>query len=123
MTGTTWEVDEIVKVTDGDTLRLVRSRIIELDGNDYLLADANHRGVPIRLTWVDTPERGQPGYTQARDDLITWTETIAAQPLRVICYESGGFDRLLGDLIDADGHSASQWLMTERGWPPYVKGK
>jgi hypothetical protein len=30
---------------------------------------------------------------------------------------------MLGDLIDADGNSASQWLMVERGWPPYVKGK
>lgn len=120
MNGTEWDVDEVAKVTDGDTVRLVRSRITNIDGHEYLIADANPAGISIRLVWVDTPERRKPGWDDARDDLRDWIDTH--RPLRVICYDSAGWDRLLGDLIDADGNSASQWLMAERDWPAYVRG-
>lgn len=124
MTGTAWDVDQVVTVTDGDTVRLVRHRPFELDGRHYLLADADPRGVPVRLVWVDTPERGdRDGWTRARADLAGWIQARAAASLRVVCYESAGWDRLLGDLIDADGQSASQWLMTVKGWPPYEEGR
>lgn len=120
--GTTWNVERVVSVTDGDTLRLVRSRPIELDGRHYTLTDADAKGEAIRLVWVDTPERGDhPGWENARADLTGWCELHA--PLRVVCYESGGWDRLMGDLLDADGNSASQWLMIDKGWPPYTGGK
>jgi endonuclease YncB( thermonuclease family) len=119
MTGTEWDVERVVRVVDGDTVRLIRQRRLELDGGQYLLSDALSDGVPIRLVWVDTPERGQPGYHEARADLVKWAQLLGRHPLTVVCYESAGWDRLLGDLIDADGHSASQWLMRERGWPPY----
>lgn len=124
--GTEWVVDRVTSVTDGDTVRLVRSRITELDGRRYLLSDYDIvSGVPIRLVWVDTPERGHhPGWENARADLAKWIadrQLPNAMPtLRVIVYESAGWDRLLGDLLDLDGNSASQWLMIERGWPPYV---
>jgi hypothetical protein len=126
MTGTEWEVVSVAKVTDGDTLRLARRRLVDVDGRQYWLTDAYSQ--PIRLVWVDTPERGDhPGWENARDDLLNWVFIHGGNyhgddpghPLRVICYESAGWDRLLGDLIDADGNSASQWLMTERGWPAY----
>jgi len=124
--GTEWRVETVVSVTDGDTVRLRRSRVIELDGRTYRITDEDPRGVPIRLTWVDTPERGEAGYKQAHDDLAAWIFERTA-PLRVVCFESGGWDRLMGDLLDADGNSASQWLMTEgnggAGWPAYVRGK
>jgi len=127
--GTEWRVETVVSVTDGDTVRLRRSRVIELDGRSYRITDEDVRGVPIRLTWIDTPERGDAGYKQAHDDLALWIShhtPLGAVPgagLRVVCYESGGWDRLMGDLLDADGNSASQWLMREKGWPPYVRGK
>jgi endonuclease YncB( thermonuclease family) len=121
--GTEWDVEAVVSVTDGDTLRLIRSRVIELDGRRYRLTDEGADGVPIRLVWVNTPERGKEHYKAARYDLMAWAEHLSAGPLRVVCYESAGWDRLLGDLIDATGASASQWLMRERGWPAYEKGK
>ncbi|NUS59162.1 MAG: hypothetical protein HOV66_30540 [Streptomycetaceae bacterium] len=129
MTGTEWLVERVAKVTDGDTVRLFRSRPYELDGRHYRLADdLDHEpdGIPIRLVWVDTPERGNhPGWENARADLARWIANRAS--LRVICYESAGWDRLLGDLIDADGNSASQWLMTAgnngQGWAPYTGGR
>ena len=134
--GTEWQVESVASVTDGDTVRLIRSRVVEIDGRSYRITDDEPKGIPIRLVWVDTPERGQhPGWEKARDDLREWLApwmvlgsdgrpmTDIAGQLRVVCYESGGWDRLMGDLLDTDGNSASQWLMTERGWPPYVKGK
>ena len=128
MTGTEWVVHQLVKVTDGDTVRVVRRRDIELDGHRYTLSDAAPDGIPIRLVWVDTPERGKPGYNQARDDLKAWIDDRIGpwvddgeeRWLRVVCYESAGWDRLLGDLIDTDGNSASQWLMIKKGWLPYA---
>lgn len=118
-TGTEWRVERVARVTDGDTVRLIRSRPIEIDGRRYRIMDDTSEGVPVRLVWVDTPERGDPGWAQARADLTEWI-FVHSPGLRVVCYESAGWDRLLGDLIGADGCSASQWMMTERGWPPYV---
>jgi endonuclease YncB( thermonuclease family) len=119
--GTEWKVERIVSVTDGDTVRLQRSRTMVMDAASYQLIDSH--SVPIRLVWVDTPERGEhPGWENARADLTAWISAHWPDhdhPLRVVCYESAGWDRLLGDLIDADGNSASQWLMIEKGWPPY----
>lgn len=122
--GTEWEVLVVSKITDGDTVRLVRQRLIDVDGRTYWLQDGpGLRGVPIRLAWLDTPERGMhPGWENARDDLTHWVDQ-APGPLRLVCYASAGWDRLLGDLIDATGRSASQWMMTERGWPPYTGRK
>lgn len=125
MSGTEWTVARVTSITDGDTIRVQRSRTVEIDGRHYQLTDADYRtGVSIRLVWLDTPERGDhPGWERARDDLKAWISQHwpdYERPLRVICYESAGWDRLLGDLIDADGNSASQWMMTERNWPPYV---
>lgn len=133
MIGTEWQVDRIDKVTDGDTVRVVRSRIEHMGDHDFRITDVD--SMPIRLVWVDTPERGDhPGWETARADLHAWIEEagnlwldsdgqVRTPALRVITYESGGWDRMLGDLIDADGNSASQYLMTVKGWPPYVKGK
>ena len=124
---TVWHVDAITSVTDGDTLRIRRSRIVDIDGRHYRLSDHHPRGVPIRLAWVDTPEyRHDPeAAARARADLQHWIELheFAHEPLTVICYESAGWDRLLGDLIDSHGNSASQFLMGDRGWPPYNGGK
>jgi endonuclease YncB( thermonuclease family) len=122
-TGTTWQVDRIVKVVDGDSLRVVRTRLIDLDGRHYQLTDADPNGVLLRLAWIDTPEKGRPGWAQARADLAVWCTTRTAPgPLAAVCYESAGWDRLLADLRDSTGASASQWLMADRGWPAYVDG-
>jgi endonuclease YncB( thermonuclease family) len=126
--GTTWDVDRIASVTDGDTIRVYRSRTTQLGDDWYRITDANPDGTPrsvsLRLAWVDTPERGKPGWKKAREDLVDWCESKGVPltdpgELRVVCYESAGWDRILADLTDANGNSASQWLMTDRGWPPY----
>jgi endonuclease YncB( thermonuclease family) len=71
MTGTEWQVDRIDKVTDGDTVRLIRSRIEHMGDHDFRITDVT--SMPIRLVWVDTPEKGDhPGWETARADLTTW---------------------------------------------------
>lgn len=126
---TAWRVDAVLSVTDGDTVRLLRSRPVSIDGRHYRLADdpeRSPRGIAVRLLWVDTPERGDhPGWETARADLAAWLgRARTLGPITALCYESGGWDRIMADLIDADGGSASQWLMNSgrggRGWPPYV---
>lgn len=131
MIGVEWRVDRVVRLVDGDSLRLFRSRPFELDGRHYRLADDpadEPDGVLVRLAWVNTPERGDhPGWENARADLVTWIGLEAVGQLYVVCYKSAGWDRLLVDLVDATGNSASQWLMTEgnggAGWPPYTGAK
>lgn len=118
MNGTEWGVEQVVSVTDGDTLRVIRSRRIQLGDDWFRITDIDSR--PIRLVWVNTPERGQPGFDEATQDLARWLGSRSG--LAVVCYESAGWDRLLGDVIDADGESASQYLMSECGWPPYLGG-
>jgi hypothetical protein len=73
VTGTEWQIDRITKVVDGDTLRVIRSRIEHMGDHDFRITDVND--IPIRLVWVDTPERGDhPGWENARQDLAEWIE-------------------------------------------------
>lgn len=117
--GVRWLISSVVSITDGDTVRVIRSRIVDVDGRRFYVTDVDPHGVPIRLTWLDTPERGQLGWGTARADLITWIDEHRAIGLEVICYGSAGWDRVLGDVRSA-GESASQWMMQERGWLPYT---
>lgn len=121
--GTDWAVQRVVKVTDGDTVRLARVRTeIVADG---IWADFyDSTSVPIRLINLDTPERGQPGHTEATLDARTWLAHHAAE-LRVETWPGGGFDRLLGDIYVAGdrGNTLTQWMLRERGWAPYVEAR
>jgi endonuclease YncB( thermonuclease family) len=130
-TGTDWAVERIVSVTDGDTVRLIRRRSFLLDSElSCDVYDRNPRGVAVRLITLDTPERGAGRYLDARTDVVEWL-TNPDWPvkfradLRVETWPGGGFDRLLGDLYVAGDRSntLSQWMLRERGWQPYVRGK
>lgn len=120
-----WDVVRVVSVTDGDTLRVVRTRVENRDGRRMRLTDDDPDGCPVRLMWVDTPEkRDREAWLRARTDLRAWVEAHSGGRLQVLCMDSGGWDRVLADLRSADGESASHWLMTYgnggAGWPPYV---
>lgn len=110
-----WDV-VVSRVVDGDTIRAFRTRIVGLvDGMNLYAAD--NAPVPVRLVWVDTPERSEDGWGAAIRDLTEWIN--ANDPCVLVCYGRDRFGRILGDLRTRDGQSASQWLMTECGWPPY----
>jgi len=116
LAGQTWTVLGI-RCTDGDTVRVHRQRAFSHDGYEYELRDVTER--PIRLVHLDTPERGETGWAEARADLQQWIADHAPG-LTLVCFYPDNFGRLLGDLIDRDGNSASQWMLADRGWPPYV---
>lgn len=128
-TGSTWDVVDVALLRngrprgDGDTVNLKRTGLRQLGDDWWQMTDPRHRS--FRLPWVDTPEAGHPGYDTADADLDGWIleRLRAGRKLRVVVYESAGWDRLLGDLIDDAGDSASQYLMRECGWPLYVKGQ
>lgn len=124
--GTDWAITTITKVTDGDSLRCFRRRTTTLaDGLQQDVYDTS--SVAIRLITLDTPERGQAGYTDARDDVLWW---LSKHPdVRIETWQGGGFDRLLGDVYDAADRTMtlSQWMLrygnNGQGWLPYVRGQ
>lgn len=126
--GTEWQVERIVRVVDGDTVRLIRRRTTDLGDLELIARDRHDDGVSVRLINLDTPERGRTGYADALWDLHGWLTSVNADGtlpnLRVITYPGGGFDRLLGDIyVEGDiGNTASQHMLRDRGWAPYVRG-
>ncbi len=69
----------------------------------------------IRLIIVDTPERGQPGWREAKRFVAKWLTWRWDTHLMVDTYESGGWDRLMGDVYRADdrGDTLTQALLRE----------
>lgn len=115
-----WKL-EVASVTDGDTIRGHLSRELPVtNGWSQTLHTTNPKGYPLRLVILNTPERGQPGYVEARADLARWLELRRGR-LRVETYESAGWDRLLADIYGEGDRSdtASQWMLLQ-GWASYL---
>lgn len=116
--GIRWNIVNVVSVTDGDTLRAIRTRVVDVDGKLFQVTDAAAKGVPIRLTWLDTPERGEVGWGDARLDLTSWVAAHSGQMV-VVIYGDAGWGRMLGDIQSINGESVSQWML-QRGWLPFT---
>lgn len=116
------------RITDGDTLYVVREREIgEIE--DMLVVHRDHpKGVKLRLhdggLGLDTPETTDPGpWAGARDDLTAWV--TGAQERGALYLSMLGRDeygRRLGDLRDEVGQSVCAW-MRGLGWSGYPKPK
>lgn len=74
----------------------------------------------IRLIRLDTPERGQPGYREAKADAAAWLGERAGR-LRVEVLGAGGLGRLLGDVYAAAdrGDTLTQHML-RLGWDPWL---
>lgn len=113
------------RMGDGDTLNGILAQMRLLGHRRYLVQEMDFLG--IRLVTVDTPEVGQFGHAQATRQLTEWVEkSMLEGPVLVYLYDSAGWDRILGDLVNASGESASEWLMRPVelggcGWPAYEK--
>lgn len=131
MIGDQWQIMQIQyykngrRMGDGDTLNVICLQQRMLGHRRYHIMEVDWLGV--RLITVDTPETKDPGYTLATGQLTQWVEqALAMGMLTVYLYNSAGWDRLLGDLVNAEGESASEWLMRPIelggcGWPAYHK--
>lgn len=130
--GTDWHVAATWKV-DGDTVRILRQRDVTLaDGMRATVYDDPEwfpHGQAVRAINLDTPERGDPGWEQARDELMAWLAAAGDRLMVTTWGSSGGFDRLLGDfwVFGNRTDTATAWMLRYgnggAGWPPYVKGK
>jgi endonuclease YncB( thermonuclease family) len=127
--GTDWAIDAVPRIVDGDTIRVIRSRIVGQTDDQLIVARDRHRnGMAIRLVTLDTPERGEPCYTDARDDVARWLLEHAGR-LRIETWPGGGFDRLLGDVYVAGDRAdtLSQWMLRYgnrgQGWDAYTGSK
>lgn len=123
---TDWHVDWWHD-TDGDTLRVRRSRTVQVaDGlmaHYYDDPEQLPKGLPVRVINLDTPERGDPTWAQANADTVNWL-TAASDKLMVATWGTqGGFDRLLGDFyVAGDRNNTLTQFMLLAGWDPYVEG-
>lgn len=134
--GEEWDVVEFLRLKngrprgDGDTVNIIRTGLRRLGDKLFHVTDAKWQ--PARLCWVDTPESDQPeGYRLADYQLDNWIleRLHSGEKLTAYCFDGGaGWDRLLVNIVDEDGESASEYLMRPReqggcGWPAYEEGK
>ncbi len=126
--GTTWCLTH-PRAVDGDTIRGTLRRTEYLAGgfahDVYSARWVDGAWMPwttsMRLIVVDTPERGEPGYVEASQDVARW---LALHPeLEVETYETAGWDRLLADVypVGDRGGTLTQHLL-QLGWPIYSRG-
>ncbi len=87
-------VGRAIKIVDGDTF-------------DLLVGSMTYR---IRLNGIDTPERGQSFYKNAKDALGAWCRL---QPLTVKYKSKDRNGRLLGDVYTTNGHWINLKLVEE----------
>lgn len=122
---TDYEIVRVVRVVDGDTVDAhLRREVGVLDG--WTLTAA--RTVRLRLIHLDTPERGQDGYTEATEDLAEWLVSAESfTGLRALVADRRDpFGRYLADIYEADDRSAtaSEFMLRhangEAGWPAYT---
>jgi endonuclease YncB( thermonuclease family) len=113
----------VTRVVDGDTVRLTRTRDLgTADGLAITATDTTD--IPVRLVHVDTPERGEVGWADAKRDLEAWIEPFRYDGDEVLSLTlhttvRDNFGRLLGDLHAPDGDTASLHLIRDKGWPTW----
>lgn len=103
----------LVKVIDGDTVDL------SVDLGFYTTLQCR-----LRLVGVDTPERGKPGYQEAKE-FVHATLYATHLKIRTIKHPSKSLDkygRFLADIILPDGASLSVLLIQNNLARPYDGG-
>lgn len=112
---TDFEYDAIVKRwVDGDTVDL---EVIDHHDIGFHVTATYHYDGRFRLSIVDTPERGDPGYHEAR----LYCESIApvGSTVRIITYpdKNGGFGRYLADVLPFAGETTTiSSLLLQNGY-------
>lgn len=91
------------KVIDGDTVDVV--------------VDVGFRATlvqRIRLAVIDTPERGLPGWGQARMLLTSWM-IAHSSTLRLRTYKEDSFGRWIADIYDSVSGTTASSVLLENG--------
>jgi endonuclease YncB( thermonuclease family) len=110
-------VTDVLRVVDGDTIRVRVDCGFRVDARPT-----------VRLTIVDTPERGQPGWLEAQDFVRDWLlapewllleRPIVRLNLRLTTYGKATFDRWLGDIYDASTGDTLSGALLQAGYARY----
>lgn len=132
MIGDHWTVTKIQhykngrRMGDGDTTNVLTVQMRLLGHRLYWVQEVDW--LSVRAITVDTPEWSTPLGPTAASQTTAWLErAMAMGPLSVYLYDSAGWDRLLGDFVNAEGESLSEWLMRPIelggcGYPAYQRG-
>lgn len=94
-----YRLESIIRVIDGDSLILVTHTEV-----------GRTRPWRHRLILLDTPERGEAGYTEATTALREWLASNVGT-LRVTDYKIDSFGRYLSDVYVPGGESASGYML------------
>lgn len=128
-----WRLVRVIKVVDGDTFDAVLRRVLVDEA--VLVLDARSRLIEhrekevdarVRVSRVDTPERGEPGYRAAGADLAFWLGRHAGEAVEVRAYVDDTFDRLVSDIYPVADPSAglTGYMLSAAnggaGWPAWV---
>mgnify|MGYP003393180145 CR=1 FL=1 len=90
-------VGSVVKIQDGDSLTVLVGK----------------RQVKVRLTEIDTPERGQPFGTRARESL---SELCAGKEARVVDKGKDRYGRTLGRVYCASVDTSAEQVRRGMAW-------
>lgn len=79
---------------------VVRGKVIHIvDGDTFDILDSQHETTRIRVSCMDTPEKGQPFYRRAKDALA---DLIHGRQVLLKAYKHDRYGRLIGELADLD---------------------
>lgn len=79
---------------------VVNGKVIHVvDGDTFDVLDSQHETFRIRVSCMDTPEKGQPFYRRAKDALA---DLIHGKQVTVEAYKHDRYGRLIGELADLD---------------------
>lgn len=116
-----WSVLRAVRVIDGDSLILAVERVLDDDGERQAIE--RHYAMRVRLVTLDTPERGEVGWAEARGHVEQWLARYGAGGLEVETYGRDSLGRWLGDVYPVGERTSTltQWMLRDGGWPPWVR--
>lgn len=105
----------LTKVSDGDSVNgSIHLDMGQFDGWIFTAWKEDR----FRLITLDTPERGEPGWGDARSHVAAWF--VQHPDTRVRTYGRDSFGRTLGDIYDRDtGESLTEHMLRDRGWQPW----
>lgn len=114
-----WEVVRVIRIIDGDTVDLLVRR--DLGTLDAFTIQAVGP-IRVRLVHLDTPERGEEGFTEATNDLRYWLDIQSIIGLRVVTQGVDGFGRDLADIYSAANRAetATDYMVRGHGWPAWT---
>jgi endonuclease YncB( thermonuclease family) len=117
-----FEVVDIPNITDGDTLWVVRRRVVEELETGLLIYQDFPGGIKVRLhdnkNGLNTPEKkDKDAWLRAKKDLQYWVGVHLNERKRLVDYGKDGFGRRLANIFV--GEAGVVEFMVAKGWSTY----